>query len=335
MSTGIKLSLNEIAVSALGSAMRLKLLQAVETINENFASLSAFDESERVEKIIDLLGLSHEDTVKIKKSQKKSPETATAGKKPRTAKPKEVKECPVPFWGAKTTNLTKCNALTSRLFSQCLAECVDGSVFCAKCKKDFDSNGPISKRGTINERSFQFKHMSNNSHNIYETPDGKKHKIYVKTWIEKTKGKYTIENLNSVLDKLPVQLSEEELSEMMYVPEKKTKKGKKMTDGMGKKSADDENEEGNEDDDNETVTTESTEVNDLDDEDEESLKKPEPAKPEAEPEPEAEAEFPDENDDEDEAEDEDREHELRLHDQRNQTEQDPDHVSVPRTGRPA
>ena len=276
MSTGIKLSLNEIVVSALGSAMRLMLLQAVETINENFASLSAFDESERVEKIIDLLGLSHEDTVKIKKSQKKSPETATAGKKPRTAKPKEVKECPVPFWGAKTTNLTKCNALTSRLFSQCLAECVDGSVFCAKCKKDFDSNGPISKRGTINERSFQFKHMSNNSHNIYETPDGKKHKIYVKTWIEKTKGKYTIENLNSVLDKLPVQLSEEELSEMMYVPEKKTKKGKKMTDGMGKKSADDENEEGNEDDDNETVTTESTEVNDLDDEDEESLKKPEP-----------------------------------------------------------
>ena len=276
MSTGIKLNLDEVALNTLGAAMRNMLLEAVETINLNFASLSGLDEDARKERLIDLLGLDETDTTKIKKSQKKTPATTTEGKKPRTAKPKEPKACPLPFWGAKTVNLTKCNALTSSLYSQCLAECVEGSKFCAKCKKDFDNNGTISKRGTIDKRLHQFRKMTNDSHNIYKTPDGKKHKIYVRTWIEKSKGKYTIDNLHTVLGEMATQLSEEELAEMMYVPEKKTKKGKKITDGMGKKSADDENEEGNEDDDNETVTTESTEVNDLDDEDEESLKKPEP-----------------------------------------------------------
>ena len=319
MSTGIKLNLNEVALNTLGAAMRNMLLEAVETINLNFASLSGLDEDARKERLIDLLGLDETDTTKIKKSQKKTPATTTEGKKPRTAKPKEPKACPLPIWGAKTVNLTKCNALTSSLYSQCLAECVEGSKFCAKCKKDFDNNGTISKRGTIDKRLHQFRKMTNDSHNIYKTPDGKKHKIYVRTWIEKSKGKYTIDNLHTVLGEMATQLSEEELAEMMYVPEKKTKKGKKITDGMGKKPADDENEEENEDEDecgseatDMTYQTDDDDVPEIpDDEDDESLKKPEPAKPEAEPEPEAEAEFPDENDDEDEAEDEEEPVEIK------------------------
>jgi len=88
------LSLSEITMNALASAMRGVLLQAAKNINENiFQLVQIDDEDERLEAITKMFGIDEQDRVKITKS--KSP---SASKKPATTKPKAEKKMPVPFW---------------------------------------------------------------------------------------------------------------------------------------------------------------------------------------------------------------------------------------------
>jgi hypothetical protein len=220
------LSLSEITMNALASAMRGVLLQAAKNINENiFQLVQIDDEDERLEAITKMFGIDEQDRVKITKS--KSP---SASKKPATTKPKAEKKMPVPFWmysDKKTKQVITtakddlCQGLTAGLYSQCTRKPKDGEIYCPTCKKEADKNDGIPKRGNIQMRTEQFKEMTGEDKHLYTTPDGKVKKIYPLDWY--IKNKYTKENFSDMLTENGINLTDKGLALIEYIPEKKVR----------------------------------------------------------------------------------------------------------------
>lgn len=292
--TACPLSLNKIIMDTLGGAMRKVLRECAEKINTNFDALASVDAEDRLETIIRMFGLEDEDTVKIIQPAKKK------ASDPKTPKAKAEKKIPVPLWcyvdavdknRVYTNKPELCQGLTAGLYSQCPAKPKDGSIYCAKCRKDADANDGMPKRGNVAMRIAQF----NQSKYEYTPPNSKTvKKIYPFEWA--IKNKFTEEEFDEMLrDNMILSNKGKEL--IKFVPERKTrtKKTKTLTEdmtekkGKAKKSEPEEEEEEEDIDDCASVCSEYSTATHADEEEEDGIQfaedEDEEVKPEPKPEP--------------------------------------------------
>jgi hypothetical protein len=220
------LEINQIIVSSLNTAVRSILTTCANNINDNFDQLKDMTSDDRLEAIIKMFGIDVDTTAKIIKPAPKKNTDGTTPKK--TGKSKAEKTLPLPFWGEKTVNRTKCHGLQAGLYNQCCNAPLDGGVYCKKCQKEADDNEHgMPNRGNIEIRLKQFKR------NSYEftTPDGKLRKIYIKLWAEKKE--LSSDDVREHFDKNGITLNDEDLEDVFYMPEKKPRLTKKnLTNGM-------------------------------------------------------------------------------------------------------
>lgn len=282
------LGINQIIMDSLNSAFRTLLVKCAENVNNNFDQLKQMDSGDRFEAIVKMFGLEEKDTVKIIKPAPKKTADGTTPKK--TGKPKAEKTLPMPFWGEKTVNRQKCHGLQATLYNQCAKSCVDGSIYCKKCKEEADKNDHgMPNRGNIESRLEQFEQ----DYYDYTTPDDKCRQVYIRNWA--VKKELSQDQVVEIFQKNGIVLTEEDKSIMFYVPpKKKSAKSKKgLTEDMDPKpkgnrkgrptpgrpspikpaplddNDDNDATDENDDDDTETVCTETTETTEApEDEDE-------------------------------------------------------------------
>jgi len=221
-----QLSLTKIIVDTLGGAMRNVLRTCAEKINDRFDELSTLDSDDRLDAIITMFGLNEEDIVKIKMPVKKNADPT----KKNATKPKAEKKIPVPFWGQKTVKPELCQGLMAGLYNQCTGKPKAGCIYCTKCQKEADSNGGIPKRGNIALRLEQFEE----SFYEYTPPGGKVKKIYYYQHV--LKHNFTDDDIDEMLKANGIKLNNKGKLNLLYVPEKKTRKPKEenLTDDMEK-----------------------------------------------------------------------------------------------------
>jgi hypothetical protein len=295
------LGINQIIVNSLNSAFRTLLTKCAENVNTNFDKLKQMNPQERFEAIVMMFGLEEEDAVKIIKPAPKKTADGTTPKK--TGKTKAEKTLPLPFWGEKTVNRQKCQGLQATLYNQCAKSCVDGSIYCKKCKEEADKNDHgMPNRGNIESRLEQF----NDDYYDYTTPDDKCRHVYIGTWAAKKE--LSEDQVVDIFTKNGIVLTDDDKSTMFFVPpKKKSAKSKKgLTEDMEKRpkgnkkgrptpgrpspkkqapldDADDaQDNDDAEDDDTQSVcsemtdATEATEVPEDEDEDEDDIEIPDP-----------------------------------------------------------
>ena len=234
MSTEIaSLGINQIIISSLNSAFRTLLRSCAENVNNNFDNLKDMSTEDRLETIIRMFGLEEEDAVKIiKPAPKKSAASADGTTPKKTGKPRAEKPLPLPFWGEKTVERTKCQGIQGALFNQCTKSPIDGSIYCKKCKDEADKNAEdhgMPNRGNIQSRLEQFA----DDYYGYTTPDNKCRKIYIGSWAEKKK--LSNEQVLEIFTKNGIELKPKDKQNMFFVPPKKEKSKNKLTDGMDEK----------------------------------------------------------------------------------------------------
>lgn len=289
------LGINQIIVNSLNSAFRTLLTKCAENVNTNFDKLKQMNPEDRFEAIVMMFGLEEEDAVKIIKPAPKKTADGTTPKK--TGKTKAEKTLPLPFWGEKTVNRQKCQGLQATLYNQCAKSCVDGSIYCKKCKEEADKNDHgMPNRGNIQSRLEQFQQ----DYYTYTTPDDKTRQVYIGNWA--IKKELSQEQVVEIFQKNGIVLKPIDKQNMFFVPpKKKSAKSKKgLTEDMekrpkgnkkdrpmpGRPSPLDDNDDTGDanDDDNESVysemtdATEATEAPEDEDEDEdfEVPEEPEP-----------------------------------------------------------
>jgi len=217
------LEINQILLSGLNTAVRTILTKCANNINDNFDELKEMNSEDRLEAIINMFGLDVDTTAKIiKPAPKKNADGSTPKK---TGKPKATKPLPLPFWGEQTVDRCKCHGLQAGLYNQCDNTPLDGGMYCKKCQKEADDNDGMPKRGNIETRLKQFKR------NTYEftTPDGKVRKIYIKLWAEKKE--LSMNDVREHFAKNGINLDDDELENVFYMPEKKSRLTKKNLTG--------------------------------------------------------------------------------------------------------
>lgn len=235
MSTEIaSLGINQIIISSLNSAFRTLLRSCAENVNNNFDNLKDMSTEDRLETIIRMFGLEEEDAVKIiKPAPKKSVASADGTTPKKTGKPRAEKSLPIPFWGEKTVDHTKCQGIQGALFNQCIKSPINGSIYCKKCKDEADKNAEdhgMPNRGNIQSRLEQFA----DDYYEYTTPDNKCRKIYIGSWAEKKK--LSNEQVLEIFTKNGIELKASDKQNMFFVPPKKEKSKKKLlTEGMDEK----------------------------------------------------------------------------------------------------
>jgi hypothetical protein len=217
------LEINQILLSGLNTAVRSILTKCAHNINDNFDELKEMNSDDRLEAIINMFGLDVDTTAKIIKPAPKKNADGTTPKK--TGKPKTEKPLPLPFWGEQTVDKTKCHGLQAGLYNQCCNTPLDGGIYCKNCQKDADNNGGMPKRGNIEIRLKQFKRNSYE----YTTPDNKPRKIYIKLWAEKKE--LSMNDVRAHFAKYGIELDEDELDNVFYMPEKKSRLTKKNLTG--------------------------------------------------------------------------------------------------------
>jgi hypothetical protein len=219
------LEINQILLSGLNTAVRSILTKCANNINAHFDDLKEMNSDDRLDAIIIMFGIDADTTAKIIKPAPKKNADGTTPKK--TGKPKTEKPLPLPFWGEQTVDRTKCHGLQAGLYNQCCNTPLDGGIYCKKCQKDADDNDGMPKRGNIEIRLKQFRR------NAYEytTPDNKPRKIYIKLWAEKKE--LSMEDVRAHFAKNAIELDGDELDNVFYMPEKKSRLTKNnLTGGM-------------------------------------------------------------------------------------------------------
>jgi hypothetical protein len=222
------LEINQILLSGLNTAVRNILTKCANNINDNFDELKEMNSDNRLEAIINMFGLDVDTTAKIIKPAPKKNADGTTPKK--TGKPKATKTLPLPFWGEQTVDRCKCHGLQVGLYNQCDNTPLDGGIYCKKCQKEADDNDGMPKRGNIEIRLKQFKRNSYE----YTTPDGKLRKIYIKLWAEKKE--LSMNDVREHFAKNGIHLDDDELDNVFYMPEKKSRLTKKNLTGEMKQS---------------------------------------------------------------------------------------------------
>jgi hypothetical protein len=224
------LEINQILLSGLNTAVRTILTKCANNINDNFDELKEMNSDNRLEAIINMFGLDVDTTAKIIKPAPKKNADGTTPKK--TGKPKTEKPLPLPFWGEQTIDRCKCHGLQAGLYNQCDNTPLDGGVYCKKCQKEADDNDGMPKRGNIEIRLKQFEKFGKYE---YTTPNSNKpRKIYIKLWAENKN--LSTDDVRAHFAKHGIELDDEELDTVFYMPEKKSRLTKKNLTGEMKQS---------------------------------------------------------------------------------------------------
>lgn len=230
-----EINVNNIIVSQIASMMKNTLTLCANNIHENFDELKNMEGEDRLNKIFELFGLDKDFTGKLKPKEVKEKETAS--------KPKKEKEIPLPFWGKCDNNC--CHAIKAGLLNQCNNKKLDGSNYCKTCSKSLVDG--IPKYGTIEMRMNQFK-----TNKYIYIVNNKPHSIYYKKYLTAFEKRHedidcSEENVRKIL--LQKGYNDEDLDEILFVPENKGKK-------TGKKNNNDDND--NDDDDAKSVVSDTT-----------------------------------------------------------------------------
>ena len=278
--TDVGINLSSLVLTQLTAAFRTLILQGTDKICSNFDNLSAMSPNDRQTEIYKLFGMSNDEIIKIKGNTKKNPksETDKTTNKPR-GKRVVNKPFPLPFHKSLIDN-SKCHGLATKALTQCPNNPVEGSVYCAKCKKQADEvDENVPKMGTIETRIEQQtkpltvngKQLSKWYQYLSPYPDSKPKNIYYPSVLEKSGN--TIQEAFSKLSELGIDVdvkvsknsdgSSITLADILsYAPPKKIKVSRPKADRKSKKNS----RPGDEDTDSEADASE-TEYEDDDDDD--------------------------------------------------------------------